>query len=91
MFRKLLLRSQEEQRIAVGRVFTRPASFSNVPVGHRDGQLWVQGRPASSARTLKVQRFAIGSGRGRPRRVWPMSQSGREQSNAARKPVSAFR
>jgi hypothetical protein len=36
-----------------------------------------QGRPASFASTLKVQRSAVGSGSGRPGRVWPMSQLGR--------------
>ena len=36
-----------------------------------------QGRPASSASTLKVQRSAVGSGSGRPRRVWLTSQLGR--------------
>lgn len=37
-----------------------------------------QGPPASFASTLKVQRSAVGSGSGRPGRVWPMSQLGRE-------------
>jgi hypothetical protein len=40
-----------------------------------------QGRPASFASTLKVQRSPVGSGSGRPGRVWPMSQLGREPSS----------
>jgi hypothetical protein len=36
-----------------------------------------QGRSDSFASTLKVERSAVGSGSGRPGRVWPMSQLGR--------------
>ena len=36
-----------------------------------------QGRPASFASTVKVQRSAVGSGSGRLGRVWPKSQLGR--------------